>query len=82
VGDLVEWCRDVDGPGPGRTLRRGRGELLRIRNIATGAHVEEMESLELGDFVFTIKDTWKAALFSYHGEPGGLRLSPRPWKDF
>lgn len=82
VGDLVEWCRDLDGPGPGRTLRRGRGELLRIRNIGTGEHVEEMESLELDDYMFTIKDTWRSKLFSYHGEPGGLRLSPRPWKDF
>jgi hypothetical protein len=82
VGDLVEWCRDVDGPGPDRKLRRGRGELLRIRNIGTGAYVEEMESLELSDYAFTIKDRWKAALFSYHGECGGLRLSPRPWKDF
>jgi hypothetical protein len=40
VGDLVEWCQDVDGAGPGRRLSRCRGEVVRIRDIESGEFVD------------------------------------------
>jgi hypothetical protein len=82
VGDLVEWCVDTDGAGPGRSLARVSGELTRIRNIATGGYVQEMASMELSDYVFSITDRKTATTFPRRGEAGALRLSPRPWKEF
>lgn len=82
VGDLVEWCRDADGEGPGRKLQRCRGEVARIRDIARAEFVEEMESLELSDYVFTFREKGTGTTFNLQGRCGSLRLSPRPWKDY
>jgi hypothetical protein len=82
VGDLVEWCRDLDGAGPGRKLARCRGEVDRIRDIDSGEFVKEMASLDVADYVFTLREKGKATTFQMRSQSGSLRLSPRPWKDF
>lgn len=82
VGDLVEWCHDTDGAGPGRRLVRRRGEVASMRNIATGEFVEEMESLELSHYMLAFKEKGTATRYNVQGETGSLRLSPRPWRDF
>lgn len=82
IGDLVEWCPATDGVGPRRKLRHCRGELERMRNIRTGQFVEEMESLELSEYFFTLREKDGAVTSNMQGRGGSLRLSPRPWRDF
>jgi hypothetical protein len=82
VGDLVEWCQDRDGSGPGRTLRRCRGEVIRIREIASGEFVDEMASWEPAHYVFDLREKGRAETFRMQGRNGSLRLSPRPWRDY
>ena len=82
VGDLVEWCQDVDGAGPGRRLSRCRGEVVRIRDIESGEFVDEMTSWEPADYVFDLREEGRAETFRMQGRNGSLRLSPRPWRDY
>lgn len=82
VGDLVEWARDRDGAGAGRDIERRRGELKRLRHIGSGEYVEQMDGLELEEYVFDIREKGTATTHRVQGRAGSLRLSPRPWRDF
>jgi hypothetical protein len=81
VGDLVEWCRDSDGAGPGRRLTRCRGEVVAIREIASAKLLDTMRSWVLEDYVFTLREKDSGVTYTRQGRNGSLRLSPRPWKD-
>jgi hypothetical protein len=81
VGDLVEWCRDCDGAGPARKLTRCRGEIKKIREIASGEEVESMRSWALENYVFSLCEKDTGITFQRQGRNGSLRLSPRPWRD-
>ena len=82
-GDLVEWCGASSGNGDGRSRRfqRYRGEVKKIKDIATGQPVDAMSSLELSDYVFTLSEAGTATSQRVRGECGAIRLSPHPWKD-
>ena len=81
MGDLVEWCSVGNGGGRSHRFERYRGEIKKIKDIATGQPVDAMSSLELRDYVFTISEAGTATARKVRGECGAIRLSPHPWKD-
>lgn len=80
VGDLVEWARDTDGAGPGRSIERFRGTIQKILDRDPWEEVEEMSSLDLDRHRFWIADG-QAKIRRIDGRAGSLRLAAKPGQD-
>jgi hypothetical protein len=77
IGDYIEWTGVTpDGAEPSRR----RGEIVAIRKYGTHLPLEEMGTLALRDYEFTVRDGPASTVNVKHPH-GYIRLAPRPPAD-
>ena len=76
VGDRIEWTT-YSGARSGKQLPRGCGEIVSIRKIGEHEPLEEMDSLDLHDFEFTVRGD-AAGTFRVNQPHGYIRVAARP----
>ena len=81
LDDYIEWTLHENGGGDLATTRR-RGTIEKIRRCGGHEELEEMDSWNVQDFVFRVRDADRNRRIELRTCNGAVRLAPRPDKGY